>query len=82
MARVRIFAALRDAAGKAVDEIDAETVGVLVEEAKRRYGPEFAEFLSFSNVAVNGILISHLAGDETALGPGDEVAFLPPVSGG
>lgn len=82
MARVRLFAVLREAARIAEDEIEAPTVGALVEEAKRRYGSIFSESLSYSNIAVNGTLINDLQGEETALAAGDEVAFLPPVSGG
>lgn len=82
MARVRLFAVVRELAGRGTDEIDAPTVGLLIEEAKRRYGSRFAESLAFCSVAVNGTLISSLAGDDTAIGPEDEVAFLPPVSGG
>lgn len=82
MARVRLFAAVRELAGKGTDEIDAPSVGLLIEEAKRRYGTRFADALASCSVAVNGTLISSLASDETTIGPDDEVAFLPPVSGG
>jgi molybdopterin converting factor small subunit len=55
-------------------------VGALLDDAVARYGPEFGEVLDTARVWVNG--------DEPADGPatplhaGDEVAVLPPVSGG
>lgn len=82
MARVRLFAVLREAAGVSSDEIDARTVGDLLDEAKLRYGRAFSESLEFASVAVNGVGITRLQGEQTPIGPGDEVALLPPVSGG
>jgi molybdopterin synthase sulfur carrier subunit len=77
---LRLFARAREAAGTANDRFDAATVGDLVAEAVRRYGPEFAAVLETSRVWVNGE--EPLAGDATQLRDGDEVAVLPPVSGG
>jgi molybdopterin converting factor small subunit len=45
-----------------------------------RYGAPFAEVLATSRVWVNGD--EPAAGDDTALHDGDELAVLPPVSGG
>lgn len=82
VAQIRLFAALREAAGRDRDEIEASTVREALEEARRRYGPEFAQALAYASVAVNGTSISQLQGDDTPLKEEDEVAFLPPVSGG
>ncbi|MGH2767396.1 MAG: MoaD/ThiS family protein, partial [Actinomycetota bacterium] len=82
MARLRLFAALREAAGRDRDEIDAPSVGLLLEEARRRYGAPFVNSLKFASVAVNGVRTAELQGDETPLTNDDEVALLPPVSGG
>ena len=72
------FAALRDAAGR-----DREDVEVAVGDARevyaqlrRRHG--FALDPDRIRVAVNG----EFAAWERPLSDGDEVAFLPPVSGG
>lgn len=78
MATLRLFAAAREAAGRGSDTISAETVGDLLDEACRRYGPRFAAVLGSCRVWCNG--------DETDRGQriseADEVAVLPPVSGG
>jgi len=78
--RFLLFAAARDAAGTGADDFEAATVGDLLDEARQRYGPEFSAVLDTSRVWVNGD--EPVAGDATALSDGDEVAVLPPVSGG
>jgi sulfur-carrier protein len=78
--RLRLFAQARDAAGRAVDELDAPTLGELLDAARARYGPAFAAVLGTARVWVNGD--EPADGDATRLGDGDEVAVLPPVSGG
>ncbi|MHB8661435.1 MAG: MoaD/ThiS family protein [Acidimicrobiales bacterium] len=75
---LRLFAAARDAAGTGREEVEARTVGEVLADATRRHGVRFAEVLAASRVWLNGE-----PADETDLvAPGDEVAVLPPVSGG
>jgi sulfur-carrier protein len=77
--KVRLFAALREMAGASwVDVADAPDVGTLVAVLARRYGPRFEAIMASGTVVVNG----RTAGHGDALGPQDEVALLPPVSGG
>ncbi len=78
MARVRLFAAARDAAGTGSDVIAGDTVAEVLRAAEDRYGPRFTEVLGTCRVWVNGNDVA----PDTALGPDDEVAVLPPVSGG
>lgn len=78
MARLRLFASVREVAGTASAEIDAGTVAELMAAACARYGERFAAALSRCRVWVNG----EPAGPDTPLAPDDEVAVLPPVSGG
>jgi molybdopterin synthase sulfur carrier subunit len=77
---LRLFAAARDAAGRASENVEAVTVGEVLDHARSRYGPHFAEVLEKARVWVNGDEPSD--GDATPLAEGDEVAVLPPVSGG
>lgn len=75
---LRLFAAAREAAGRGSDAIDAATVGDLLDEACSRYGEGFAAVLATSRVWCNGEETDR----DAPVGPSDEVAVLPPVSGG
>jgi sulfur-carrier protein len=78
--RLRLFARAREAAGRGSDDLEADTLGDLLDRACASYGDEFVAVLERSKVWVNGA--EPPAGRDTRLGPGDEVAVLPPVSGG
>ncbi|MBW3614541.1 MAG: MoaD/ThiS family protein [Actinobacteria bacterium] len=78
MATLRLFAAAREAAGTGRAEIEAPTVGAVLVQAEARYGPAFAAVLGQSRVWCNG----EPASLEDPVSAGDEVAVLPPVSGG
>lgn len=75
---LRLFAAAREAAGTGRDQMDGATVAEVLSAARARYGEAFSAVLGTSRVWVNG----EPAGDDVALGEADEVAVLPPVSGG
>jgi molybdopterin synthase sulfur carrier subunit len=78
--QLRLFARAREAAGTAQAELDASTLGELLDQARTRFGAEFSAVLASSRVWINGE--EPTSGDATALTDGDEVAVLPPVSGG
>ena len=78
MATLRLFAGLRDAAGTSRLDVEGVTVGEVVERAAERFGPRFAEILERSRVWLNG----EEARPSDRVGPDDEVALIPPVSGG
>ena len=78
MAVLRLFAAAREAAGTGRDEVPGVTVGDVLDGAVDRFGAEFAAVLATCKVWVNGDPAER--GDP--VGPRDEVAVLPPVSGG
>jgi sulfur-carrier protein len=78
MARVRLFASVRDAAGVARDEVPGDTVEAVLAAAVDRYGPEFAALLQRCRVWVNGEPVA----PDAPVSDADEVAVLPPVSGG
>lgn len=75
---LRLFAAAREAAGTARDEVAGDTVGDVLDAAVERYGAAFAAVLATCKVWRNGDGAER--GDPVA--DGDEVAVLPPVSGG
>jgi len=81
--RLRLFAAAREAAGRGADEFFLEetpSLDALLDAANRRYGVTFAAVLKSARVWVNGEDPTN--GPTTVLTDGDEVAVLPPVSGG
>ena len=78
--RVRLFASARDAAGCSSDTVDASTLGELLDIARARYGTDFTAVLQRARVWINGD--EPPEGDATVLADDDEVAVLPPVSGG
>lgn len=78
MVILRLFAAAREAAGTGSDRVEGATVGQVLERAASRYGEEFAAVLAISGVWVNG----SPASPEDSVVDGDEIAVLPPVSGG
>ncbi|MGH9117504.1 MAG: MoaD/ThiS family protein [Acidimicrobiales bacterium] len=78
MAVVRLFAGVREAAGTSRDLLPGGTVAEVLDAARARYGSRFADVLATCRVWVNG----ESAADDTPVGENDEVAILPPVSGG
>ena len=78
MVRVRLFAALREAADASEVEASGKTVGEVVDRLSSQFGERFATVAAVSSFVVNG----ERAGRATVIADGDEVALLPPVSGG
>ena len=73
-----LFAAAREAAGTGRERVLAGTVSDVLEGARSRFGQPFAAVLDRSRVWLNG----EPASGQEILSDGDEVAVLPPVSGG
>ena len=78
MVRVRLFAALREAAGATEVEASGATVGEIVDDLSARFGDRFAAVAGVASFVVNGARATRGA----PVADGDEVALLPPVSGG
>jgi molybdopterin converting factor subunit 1 len=77
---VRLFARLRDIAGAAElsrDLASGATIGDLWRQLALEF-PELAQYERSISTAVN----ADYARMDRVVGDGDEVAFLPPVSGG
>lgn len=75
---LRLFAQAREAAGMGSIELSGNTVDDILRVAEATFGENFAHILANSKVWVNGEEVprSHPLTDK------DEVAVLPPVSGG
>lgn len=75
--RVLLFAALRDAAGPSVE------VTLPAGATVRALRAELARVLPAALLARSAIAVNHEYADESrAITEGDEVAVIPPVSGG
>ena len=78
--RVRLFASLREAAGEAEVELELPS-GATPEDAWRALAarhPSLAGRRSSLSAAVNRRYVAF----DAPLSPGDELVFIPPVSGG
>ena len=78
--QVLFFGVLKDLVGRASESIelgDEATVADVLHHYESRI-PRIKEFLPTIAMSVN----QHYAGPGAILGNGDEVALLPPVSGG
>jgi sulfur-carrier protein len=78
MAVLRLFASAREAAGTGRDQVGGATVAEVLDAALARYGEAFAAVLPSCRIWLNG----EQAAADAAVRDGDEVAVLPPVSGG
>lgn len=78
MARLLLFASAREAAGRSREVVEGATVADVLATASQRFGPRFESVLASCTVWLNGeecAADAHVSDD-------DEVAVLPPVSGG
>ena len=78
MVKVRLFAALRELAGSTQVEAEGRTAGEVADALAERFGDRFSQIAAVGSLVVNG----ERAERSTPVAAGDEVALLPPVSGG
>jgi sulfur-carrier protein len=78
MACLRLFGPAREAAGTGSQRIDGSSVAEVLALAEQRFGERFSTVLAISKVWLNGSEVDAA----TPVIEGDEVAVLPPVSGG
>ncbi len=76
--RLRLFGPVAEAAGTKSDFLDGSSMEEILATAMARYGPRFAEQVQICRIWVNG----EVPAPDAMLGEEDEVALLPPVSGG
>jgi molybdopterin synthase sulfur carrier subunit len=78
LARLLLFAQARECAGTNEVAVSGATVGEVLDAAVASYGARFAAVVGCSAIWLNG----EQTGRDAPVGDGDEVAVLPPVSGG
>ncbi|MGO8872384.1 MAG: MoaD/ThiS family protein [Acidimicrobiales bacterium] len=78
MAVLRLFGPAREAAGVARVEVAGCTVADVLRTAEARYGSAFSDIVGTSKIWING----EPAAEGTSVAEQDEVAVVPPVSGG
>ena len=78
MAQLRLFAAAREAAGTSSVVMPGATVAEVLASAISQFGPGFEHVLTTCKIWVNGGAVEA----NTPVSDSDEVAVLPPVSGG
>ena len=81
MITVRLFAALRDAAGAPRVGVAATTVAGMIDELARTHGEVMARRLQVATVVVDGEVVAR---DDTRrdLAAAREVVVMPPFAGG
>ena len=82
MARLLFFAAIREAAGARTLDVDASTIGEALKLATERFGDRFAKVLDICTVLHADDKVSRDVWWDTHVDAADEIAVLPPVSGG
>jgi molybdopterin converting factor small subunit len=78
MVVLRLFANLREVAGASSAQIEGSTVAEVLAAAEARFGPDFAAAAATAAIWRNG----EAAEPSDSVQPGDELALIPPVSGG
>jgi molybdopterin converting factor small subunit len=78
MARLLLFGPAREAAGVSSVNLPGHDVGAIIAAAEERFGDTFVRILATSSVWLNGDAVE----PDAFVGDNDEVAVIPPVSGG
>jgi molybdopterin converting factor small subunit len=79
---VRYWAALKDAAGTADDQVEAGTLAEALAEVRARHDDRFSAVLARCSLLVDGAQVGHRHPAEVTLPGGGEVDCLPPFAGG
>jgi molybdopterin converting factor small subunit len=78
VARLRLFGPAREAAGTASVILPGKSISAIVAAAEAQFGEAFALVVAVSNIWLNGEPVD----PDASVEDGDEVAVIPPVSGG
>ena len=79
---VRYWAALKEAAGTAQDQVDATTLAEALAQVRARHDERFGQVLARCSLLVDGAQVGHRDHAEVTLSGGGEVDCLPPFAGG
>ncbi len=90
MATVRLYANLRDIAGKNELRVDGSTAKEIIDRLNSTLGEKFDKIMNDENgklreniiFLVNGKNIRFLSGTDTRIEGGDIIDIFPPVAGG
>ena len=78
MAHLRLFGPAREAAGTASITLPGRSVSEIIAAAEEQFGETFSRVLSTSKIWLNGEPVE----TDAPVKDEDEVAVIPPVSGG
>ncbi len=78
MAHLRLFGPAREAAGTASITLPGQSVSEIIAAAQEQFGETFSRVLSTSKIWLNGEPVE----TDAPVKDEDEVAVIPPVSGG
>jgi molybdopterin converting factor small subunit len=79
---VRYWAALKDAAGTAEEQVDAATLAEALAAVRARHDDRFTEVLARCSLLVDGAQVGPRDHAQVPLPGGGEVDCLPPFAGG
>ncbi|TAN25651.1 MAG: MoaD/ThiS family protein [Actinomycetota bacterium] len=78
MVTVKLFAGAREAAGTSSIQVEADSVQEALDAVTETHGDALARMISISKIWLNG----EPAEPDSIVSSSDEIAVLPPVSGG
>jgi molybdopterin converting factor small subunit len=78
VARLRLFGPARQAAGTGSVTLPGQSVSAIIAAAEAQFGETFSQVVNISNIWLNGEPVE----PDTPVNDSDEVAVIPPVSGG
>lgn len=82
MTTLLLFATIKEAAGTPTVDVEATTVGEALQVATALFGARFASVLKTCSIVVDHQTVPRDTYADRRVGPTDEIAVLPPVSGG
>jgi molybdopterin converting factor small subunit len=78
VARLRFFGPAREIAGTSSVTLPGVNVSGIIAAAEEQFGEEFSRVVAISNIWLNGESVEL----DTHVNDDDEIAVIPPVSGG